>query len=101
MSIRAVDVCVVGGGPAGAAVATQLARCGRDVVLLERHAFPRPHIGESLTPGTNIVLEKIGARLPPTDVISVAMAVLAVAVVILAAAWFFFVQGPGPLVGAQ
>ena len=31
-----VDVAIVGGGPAGAALAARLSRAGRDVVLLER-----------------------------------------------------------------
>src|SRR6266481_2599675 len=44
------DVIVVGGGPGGAAVATALARRGRRVLVLEREAFPRFHIGESQLP---------------------------------------------------
>ncbi len=36
-----VDVVVVGAGPAGSAAATELARAGRRVVLLDRAAFPR------------------------------------------------------------
>ena len=35
------DVAIVGGGPAGAAVATLLARSGHDVIVLERSAEPR------------------------------------------------------------
>jgi flavin-dependent dehydrogenase len=35
-SPRPVDVAVIGGGPAGAAIATRLARAGHAVVLLER-----------------------------------------------------------------
>ena len=35
------DVLVVGGGPAGSATAIGLARAGRQVVLLDRAAFPR------------------------------------------------------------
>ncbi len=35
-----VDAVVVGAGPAGSAAALELARAGRDVVLLERGAFP-------------------------------------------------------------
>jgi geranylgeranyl reductase family protein len=36
------DVLVVGAGPAGSATAAALAASGRDVVLLEAHAHPRP-----------------------------------------------------------
>jgi 1H-pyrrole-2-carbonyl-[peptidyl-carrier protein] brominase len=43
------DVVVIGGGPAGAVVATNLAKAGVSVLALERHAFPRYHVGESLT----------------------------------------------------
>ena len=35
-----VDAVVVGAGPAGSAAALELARAGRDVVLVERGAFP-------------------------------------------------------------
>lgn len=54
------DVCVVGGGPAGAAVATFLQRAGHHCVLLERSTFPRYHIGESLIPHTFGALERLG-----------------------------------------
>src|ERR1035438_4144769 len=40
-----VDAVVVGAGPAGAAAALELARAGRDVVLLERGAFPGAESG--------------------------------------------------------
>ncbi len=36
------DVLVVGAGPAGSAVAASLAKSGRDVLLVETHAHPRP-----------------------------------------------------------
>lgn len=45
------DVCVIGGGPAGAVAAWKLARLGHAVLLIERAAFPRPHVGEALSPG--------------------------------------------------
>ena len=59
-SNAARDVIVIGGGPAGAATATLLARGGRDVLLLERERFPRFHIGESLMPATYWSLERLG-----------------------------------------
>ena len=56
------DVLVVGGGPAGATVATLLARQGRQVVLLEKAHHPRFHIGESLLPANVPLLEQLGVR---------------------------------------
>lgn len=54
------DVIVVGGGPAGSTTATQLARQGLNVVVLEREQFPREHVGESLLPFTYNLLEDLG-----------------------------------------
>ena len=39
--MRAVEVLIVGGGPAGAAAAWQLHRGGREVLVLDRERFPR------------------------------------------------------------
>ena len=44
------DVVVVGGGPAGATTAALVAEHGHRVLLLERSAVPRFHVGESLIP---------------------------------------------------
>jgi halogenation protein CepH len=57
---RAVDVAVIGGGPAGSTTAALLARRGFEVLLLEREVFPRDHVGESLLPATLQVLDEIG-----------------------------------------
>ncbi len=54
------DVVVIGGGPAGSAAATMLARKGWQVTLLERHRFPREHVGESLLPASMPILEELG-----------------------------------------
>ncbi len=54
------DVIVIGGGPGGAAVATRLARRGRRVLVLEREAFPRFHIGESQLPWSRELWHELG-----------------------------------------
>jgi len=54
------DVVVIGGGPAGSAASTLIARAGRRVLQLERETFPRFKIGESLIPALNPVLERLG-----------------------------------------
>ncbi|HTS79284.1 MAG TPA: FAD-dependent monooxygenase [Myxococcaceae bacterium] len=70
MSEGPVDVAVVGGGPAGLAVAALAARRGLGVVLLERASLPHDKAcGEGLMPAGVAVLERLGAlgRIPPGD----------------------------------
>ncbi len=55
-----LDVVVVGGGPAGAAAATLVARRGYRVGLLEREKHPRFKVGESLVPWTWDTLDRLG-----------------------------------------
>jgi flavin-dependent dehydrogenase len=57
-----VDVCIAGAGPAGAALALRLAQLGRSVVVVEKAAFPRMHVGESLTSGVLPMLDILGVR---------------------------------------
>ncbi|HEY4067609.1 MAG TPA: geranylgeranyl reductase family protein [Burkholderiaceae bacterium] len=55
------DVLVVGAGPAGSAAAMTLARGGRDVVLVDAHAFPRDKVcGDGLIPDAHNALRKLG-----------------------------------------
>ena len=54
------DVVVVGGGPAGSTAATLLAQHGRKILLLERDKHPRFHIGESMLPFSEPVLQRLG-----------------------------------------
>ena len=54
------DVVVVGGGPAGCALATFLQREGHRCLVVEAANFPRYHIGESLIPHTFGTLGRLG-----------------------------------------
>lgn len=60
--MNAAEICVLGAGPAGTALAARLARLGHDVVVVERHRFPRPRVGESLGPGIWPLLDALGVR---------------------------------------
>ncbi|MGZ8780520.1 MAG: NAD(P)/FAD-dependent oxidoreductase [Thermoanaerobaculia bacterium] len=59
--LRADDpVYIVGGGPAGAALALRLAQLGHTATVAERSPFDRARPGESLHPGARMLLETLG-----------------------------------------
>lgn len=56
-----VEVLIVGAGPAGAALGLELARRGRDVLIVERAQFPRDKpCGDCVNPGAVAELERLG-----------------------------------------
>ena len=59
------DVIVIGAGPGGATAATLLAEQGFRTLVLEKEAFPRVKIGESLLPALMPVLERL--KIEPND----------------------------------
>lgn len=59
---KRATICVIGAGPSGSTFAARMAQLGHDVYLIERAAFPRSHLGESLSPGVLPLLEATGAR---------------------------------------
>lgn len=54
------DVIIIGGGPAGSVAACLLGQAGYRVLVLERDIHPREHVGESLSPSTNFIFQRIG-----------------------------------------
>ncbi|MBK1870377.1 NAD(P)/FAD-dependent oxidoreductase [Aestuariivirga sp. YIM B02566] len=54
-------VCVMGGGPAGSIFAIRMAELGHQVDVIEAAAFPRPHLGESLSRGVQVLLQSVSA----------------------------------------
>src|SRR5437899_7863699 len=54
------DVLIIGGGPGGATAAMFLIREGIKPIILEQEAFPRFHIGESMTGEAAQVLRRLG-----------------------------------------
>jgi len=54
------DVLVVGAGPAGTSAAITCARAGLSVILVEAESFPRHRPGETLHPGIEPLLKRLG-----------------------------------------
>lgn len=59
MNIK-TQVAIIGGGPAGSALAIFLRQRGIDCVIFEKEKFPRFHVGESLLPESMVMFEKLG-----------------------------------------
>ena len=57
---RSYDLLVIGAGPAGCAAAITAAADGAAVCLIDRAAPPRQRPGETLHPGTVLLLERLG-----------------------------------------
>lgn len=53
------DVVIIGGGPAGSALASYLAKEGVSALVLEKALFPREHVGESLVPAATRVFKEL------------------------------------------
>ena len=56
------DVVIIGAGPAGCAAALRLRQLGYSVAMVERYAFPRAQIGESLSPGVWPIMDALDIR---------------------------------------
>jgi len=58
--MEATEILIIGAGPSGALAAALLRQQGRTVLVIEREAFPRFSIGESLLPQSMTYLEQAG-----------------------------------------
>ncbi|MEQ1635551.1 MAG: NAD(P)/FAD-dependent oxidoreductase [Methylococcales bacterium] len=54
------DVIIAGSGPAGSTAATLLAQHGYQVLMLEQGQHPRFHIGESMLPRSEPIMQRLG-----------------------------------------
>jgi flavin-dependent dehydrogenase len=54
------DILVVGGGPAGSMAATELARRGHEVTLVDKQHHPRETVGESVLPSAWKYFDMLG-----------------------------------------
>jgi 2-polyprenyl-6-methoxyphenol hydroxylase-like FAD-dependent oxidoreductase len=63
MTDAAVDVLIMGAGPAGVGAALRLRQLGYRVMLIERSAvWPRKQVGEALTPGVQNIIALLDAN---------------------------------------
>ncbi|HKG57612.1 MAG TPA: NAD(P)/FAD-dependent oxidoreductase [Candidatus Limnocylindrales bacterium] len=89
---RRADVAVVGGGPAGAVVATLLARGGRDIVLAERSPQPRWRAcGVFSSPASVAALLRVGV--PQAHLVALARPIPAMRVETRRGTWFRLTYG--------
>jgi FADH2 O2-dependent halogenase len=54
------DVVIIGGGPGGATLGTLLAIDGYRVLIVEKDIHPRDHVGESMVPANNFIMNRMG-----------------------------------------
>jgi flavin-dependent dehydrogenase len=57
------QICIIGAGPAGSAIALKLKQLGYDVLLIGQDEFSRNYKVESLTPGVFTLLDTIGVKM--------------------------------------
>jgi flavin-dependent dehydrogenase len=60
MRTEQVDTLIIGAGPSGSVAAGMLRKQGRNVLIVERQAFPRFSIGESLLPQSMQYIDEAG-----------------------------------------
>jgi flavin-dependent dehydrogenase len=53
------DVIIIGGGPAGSTLGSFLGMQGYRSLIVEKDIHPRDHVGESLSPSTNAIFNKL------------------------------------------
>jgi menaquinone-9 beta-reductase len=72
------EIAIIGGGPAGAALAIELGRAGRDVLLIEREAGPHDKVcGEFLSHEALVSLDTLGINAEALGAVPIRMLSLA------------------------